>query len=91
MLIVTDSLNPVSIAMTSPVVRTHEVGVYSIVAVGGCVSCIYTVLVALPVCTPSEYRYSIMYVPTAPVFTIPLMMLISPVALLSDHIAHDSM
>jgi len=40
LVIVTGSLNPVSTAMTFPLVRAHDAGVYSIVAVGGIVSCI---------------------------------------------------
>ena len=37
-MMIIDSFIPVSVAITSPLVRLHDVGVYSIVAVGGVLS-----------------------------------------------------
>jgi hypothetical protein len=42
-------LYPVSFATTLPLVRVHDAGVYSIIAVGTLVSVTYTVLVTVPV------------------------------------------
>lgn len=84
------SLNPVSIAITFPLVQLPDIGVYIIIAVGLIVSTTCIVLVVLPVCMPSKYIYSIIYVPIVPVSTIQLIIVTVPVVPLSDHIAHDS-
>ena len=86
------SLNPVSSATTLPLVRLHDIGVYSIDAVGLVVSCTITVLESLPVFPASStYIYSSMYVHSVPVVTVPLMMLISPVpSVLSLRVAPSS-
>lgn len=74
------SLNHVSIATTVPLVRLHDIGVYSILAVGLIVSCTITVLDSFPVFPAwSMYIYSMLYDPIVPVSIVPLMILTSPV------------